>query len=153
MKIDFYLLRLEKMVFSFAMNGILSWWNYHMEVIVRIVTMVFCCAVLFSCASRQAVRNDSALEVKPTFSFSGNEGTSFHDAVVVTGAKTQKEGMEAEQHFISNLHGRRGLDWFLVGQTIIHEQNKIVDVVEIQISNSTDRKIFYFDATSFLLEN
>lgn len=109
--------------------------------------------VVVSCASHQAVRTDSALDVAPTFSFSENEGSSFHDAIIVSGVKTQRQGIEAEHQFISKLHGQRGEDWFLVGQTIIHEQNKIVDVVEIQISNSPDRKIFYFDATSFLMKN
>jgi hypothetical protein len=72
---------------------------------------------------------------------------------VVNGVKTQREGLFAEHQYITNLHGQRGQDWFLVGQTIIHDQNKIVDVVEIQLNKSADRKLFYFDATSFLLKN
>jgi hypothetical protein len=124
-----------------------------MEVIVRTIIAGFFCIAVFSCASRQPIRKGGALDVVPSCSFSENEGSSFHDAVIVSGVKNQREGMAAEHQFISKLHGQRGEDWFLVGQTIIHEQNKIVDVIEIQINNSPDRKIFYFDATSFLMKN
>jgi hypothetical protein len=111
------------------------------------------CAALYSCSPRQAVNSGGPMELASNISFSTDKGESFHDAVIVNGVKNQREGVAAEYRYISDLHGQRGEDWFLVGQTVIQNQDKLVDVVEIQLNNPVDRKIIYFDATAFLLKN
>lgn len=113
--------------------------------------LVLIAVVLYSCSPRQAINSNSIGDIASNCSFSTDKGESFHDAVVVNGVKSQREGLAAEYRYISDLHGRRGQDWFLVGQTVISDQKKVVDVVEIQLNSPADRRVIYFDATSFLL--
>ena len=117
----------------------------------KMFAVILVAAALYSCTPRQAINSDGIGEVATNCSFSSDKGESFHDAVVVNGATNQREGLAAEYRYISDIHGRRGLDWFLVGQTVISDRNKVVDVVEIQLNNPADRKVIYFDATSFLM--
>ena len=39
--------------------------------------------------------------------------------------------------------------WSIVGQTIIKENKKVFDVIEIRLGTDSDRRIYYFDVTSF----
>lgn len=113
-----------------------------------------CIMLLVSCSSRKITHNSSTLEVTPNIRFSeGKNGTSFNEAVIVHGANNQREGIAAEQHYISLQHGTRGRDWFLVSQTVIKDNNKVVDVVEIELGSPTDRRIYFFDATDFIFKN
>lgn len=118
----------------------------------KYMLLVICAVIMSSCTMRQAINVPGPVEVASA-TYSEDNGASFHDAVRVNGAKTQREGVAAEYRYISDLHGQRGQDWFLVGQTVIHNQDKLVDVVEIQLTAPEDRKVIYFDATAFLLKN
>jgi hypothetical protein len=100
--------------------------------------------LVLSCTPRRATIADSAVK------YSGGTGESFHDAVVITGAANKSSGVSGEYTYISKFHGRRGEGWQLVGQTVIHEKNKVVDVVEIQLGSVSDRRIYYFDVSDFL---
>lgn len=106
--------------------------------------------LLASCVSRNTVKLTKSPANPPGISYSGGSGESFHDAVEINGARDKSSGVSAEYNFISEKHGIRGTDWYLVGQTVIREKNKIVDVVEIQVQNTSDRRIFYFDVSGFL---
>lgn len=106
---------------------------------------------LISCSGKTALKSTSSSDAT-NISFSDHTGSSFNDAVVVKGVSNLKDGLAAEYHYISSLHGKRGDDWFLLGQTLIHEQNKLVDVIEIELKNSADRRIFFFDATSMVID-
>lgn len=116
------------------------------------ILFAICAVVVSSCTMRQAVRAADPVE-EASATFSVEKGTSFHEAVKVDGVKNQREGIAAEYRYISDLHGQRGQDWFLVGQTVIQHQTKLVDVVEIQLAASEIHEVIYFDATGFLLKN
>jgi hypothetical protein len=115
------------------------------------VTLFIVACALYSCSPRQAINSGSLSNIASTGTFSNNRGISFDDAVVVTGVTTQRDVMAAEYHYISSQRGLRGKDWFLVGQTIIADKSKVVDVVEIQLNSSSERQIIYFDATSIFI--
>lgn len=106
--------------------------------------------MLFGCSSNQSLRSGRYSDKPTSVSYSGGTGDSFHEAVKIRGARNQSDGVAAEYYFISKIHGMRGTDWFLVGQTVVREKNKIVDVVEIQLKSADDRRIYYFDASDFL---
>jgi hypothetical protein len=106
--------------------------------------------MLLGCSGSQSLRSGRYSEKPPAVSYSGGTGDSFHEAVKINGARNQSDGVAAEYYFITKIHGMRGTDWFLVGQTVVREKNKIVDVVEIQLKSADDRRIYYFDASDFL---
>ena len=118
----------------------------------KCLMLLVICVAFYSCTTRQTIDTGSTMEVASA-TFSNDKGESFNNAVVVGGVKNQREGVAAEYRYITDLHGQRGQDWFLVGQTVISNNNKIVDVVEIQLGDPMDRKLYFFDATAFLLKN
>lgn len=118
----------------------------------KVIFAVLCAIVLFSCSPRPVISSSSSV-VGPLASacnFSEDNGDSFKEAVMIGGVQTQRDGMAAEYHYISDRFGNRGSDWFLVGQTILSDQNRIIDVVEIQLKNPAERKLIYFDAGNFV---
>ena len=106
--------------------------------------------VMIGCSNRQSIKMGASSVKPPAVSFTGGTGESFREAVKINGARNQTDGVAAEYYYISNIHGARGSDWYLVGQTVVREKNKIVDVVEIQLSSASDRRIYYFDVSDFL---
>jgi hypothetical protein len=102
------------------------------------------------CISRNSVKLPENAAIPARITFSGGSGESFHDAVIILGARDKTEGVAAEYKYISDKYGRRGVEWLLVGQTVIREKNKIVDVIEIELNNSSERRIYYFDVGDFL---
>jgi hypothetical protein len=115
---------------------------------VILTTMIF--LFIFSCSNQQFFKTDQSLNSATSVNSSDKIGTSFTEAVVLADASSPSEGFAAEYKYISKLHGQRGQDWFLIGQTIIKENDKVVDVVEIKLNNSFDRRIFFFDASTFV---
>ena len=113
---------------------------------VRLILLLF--TLLIGCTPNSAVKSVSR-EPGKGITYSGGDGGSFQEAVTITGALNQGDGVAAEYHFISEKYGQRGTGWLLVGQTVIREKNKIVDVIEIQLGETADRRIFYFDVSDF----
>jgi len=117
----------------------------------RLVVVIGIFAFILGCTTRNEVRISKTPEHIPGISYSGGDGESFHEAIKINGARDKTTGVAAEYSYISTKYGARGTGWFLVGQTVIREKNKIVDVVEIQLGNNpSDRRIFYFDVSDFL---
>ncbi len=115
-----------------------------MKKIFLIALLIFC-----GCANRQTMKSEQNLAIPGRIQFSGGSGDSNEDAVVITGVHKQHEGLDAEYSYISQKHGIRNKDWRVVGQTIIKEKESIFDVIEIMLGSGSDRRIYYFDVTSF----
>ena len=108
------------------------------------------CILAAGCTVQRSVKG-TAKDAAAGVTYSGGTGESFQDAIIITGAKDKSAGVSAEYQYISDKHGMRGNGWLLVGQTVIREKNKIVDVIEIQLGDSSiDRRIYYFDVSDFL---
>jgi len=71
----------------------------------------------------------------------------FHKTVMIYNTLSPKELFNAEYRYISNLFGERGRDWFLMNQTLIEENDRIVDVVEIKGKRTFEQKVIFFDVT------
>ncbi len=115
-----------------------------MKKILLIVLLIF-----GGCANRQTMKSEQKQEIPGRIQFTGGSGDSFDDAVVITGVHKQHEGLDAEYSFISQKHGIKNKDWRVAGQTIIREKGAIFDVIEITLGSGSDRRIYYFDVTSF----
>ena len=64
------------------------------------------------------------------------------------------KGPEAEIVFSSRIRLARNLAGVpFPSRATQAERRKVVDVVEIQLANTVDRKVIYFDATAFLLDD
>jgi hypothetical protein len=79
--------------------------------------------------------------------YSGGNGESKDSAILIRGALRQSEGIEAEHYFLGRMFGEKGKAWDVQDQTIIREEKRIYDMVEIQLMPSLQKRIFYFDVS------
>lgn len=76
-----------------------------------------------------------------------NDSGPFRKSAVVYNALSPDELFTAEYDYISTRFGERGKDWFLMTQTILQENEKIIDVIEIHGNNPSDQRVIFFDVT------
>ena len=105
---------------------------------------------LFSCSPRPTITSRAVGQISSACTYSNDSGESFETPVRIAGIESPHEAMAAEYRYITNRFGTRGKDWYLMRQTLLTEGNKIVDVVEIQLHNSSQSRCVYFDASNFL---
>jgi hypothetical protein len=105
--------------------------------------------LMASCGARQGLGTGSmnAAEQTSRATFDGKSGKSFDEAVVISNARDQREGVNAEYRFISMMHGKKGRDWKLKGQTTARENDAVYDIVEIELLESGTTRYYYFDIT------
>ena len=106
--------------------------------------------VLVSCSPRPTISGSTVNQLSSSCTYSDASGESLATPVQITGIQSPTEALAAEYHFISNRYGTRGKDWFLLRQTLILEENRPVDVVEIQLNTPAQRLCVYFDADNLL---
>lgn len=110
-----------------------------------IIATVLC----VGCGGRMVEKQGGRQERTPTITYAGGNGDSFEEAVILRGVQNQSDGVAAEYTYITKLHGERGKGWFLVGQTIVRESTKILDVLEIRLDDPAHHLIYYFDVSDF----
>lgn len=102
--------------------------------------------VLVGCGGRTVVIKEQ--EKRPAnVRYGGGTGDTYEDAVVIKGAENQKQGVEAEYAFISEKHGKRGNDWEVVAQSLMKENGKAYDMIEIELRPQGGKRYYYFDLT------
>ena len=120
--------------------------------------------IIEGCSSSQHSRisNDQILEQRKkeyehvteligqgSIKFLGGNGSSMERAIVVDGAKGEREGVAAEYIYISNEKGVRNRDWKLTAQSELVENKKEYDYLNIQSLKDSSVTDFYFDITGF----
>lgn len=83
--------------------------------------------------------------------FEGGDGLSIEEAVRIVGARNTGEGIAAENIWIAERHGERGVDWNKILQAlpISEDRRKHYDKIEIEIIPTEERVSYFFDITSF----
>ena len=118
-------------------------------VLISIVSII----MVAGCVSRMTVKTGGEQQRAPKANFSDASGDSYEDAVVITGVEKESQGVAAEYSWISTKHGIKDKDWHIKGQTKIKENGKMFDMIEISLSSDSDRRIYYFDVSSFSWKN
>lgn len=80
--------------------------------------------------------------------YNDNIGDSLENAVVIHGASNSGEGIIAENQYLSEKFGQRGLDWNKKGQSLIDKEDKYYDIIDIELKDGTNKTV-YFDITEF----
>lgn len=124
-----------------------AWYNKEMVMAGRgvVIAGILLC---IGCGGRIGEKQGGRQEYTPTITYDGS-GDSYEEAVVIRGVQKPSDGVAAEYKYITNLHGERGKSWFLVGQTIVRENAKILDVLEIHLNDPSHHLIYYFDVSDF----
>ena len=117
-----------------------------------IICLAVLCMLAAGCVSKQTVRikvrESKELPRSKKVRYEGGTGESREQAVVIVGAKDIKEGVAAEYDFISENHGRKGKAWRIKGQSQAREEDKVYDMIEIELIESQKTHYYYFDITN-----
>ena len=75
-------------------------------------------------------------------------GDSLETAVVIHEASNSGEGIKAENRYLSEKFGQRGLDWEKKEQSLIGKEDRRYDKLDIELKDGTNKTV-YFDVTEF----
>lgn len=81
--------------------------------------------------------------------YSKGSGTSIKTAVVVSDVQTESDGITAEYEWLAGKFGARNKDWKLVTQSLVSEEGKHYDRMDIVIKKGKKERSVYFDITAF----
>ena len=85
--------------------------------------------------------------------FSGGNGETIEDAVIILGAKYPLEGIRAEKMYISKALLRlQNVDWEMKGQQLIEKNGCYFDRLAIIVYNLQEKQ-FYFDISDFFAKH
>lgn len=80
--------------------------------------------------------------------YSDNEGKSIEDAIIITEVNDHFEGIDAEYRYIEKTFGMRGVEWKLIKQELLNENQQVFDRITIQLTDQTEISL-YFNLTAF----
>lgn len=80
--------------------------------------------------------------------YSAHEGKSVEDAIIISHVNDHFEGINAEYLYIEQKFGKRGVDWQLIKQELLNENQKVYDRFIFQLSDQTVISL-YFNLTEF----
>jgi hypothetical protein len=115
----------------------------------RLLLFILIIIACMSCSNRQEVALRSQQKAPPQVVIYGGNGESVEQAVVISGIKNQAVGVDAEYDYISSKFGMKNKEWRLISQTIVQEQGKTFDLIELELTPSLEKKILYFDVSAF----
>lgn len=96
---------------------------------------------------RQIVKKD--IENLGGITFSKNKGTSVGDAIIIKGAEGEKDGIDSEYKYLEAQYGLRGIDWELTLQSLLKENGRDYDQMDIKLLNDGTEITVYFDISEF----
>ena len=75
--------------------------------------------------------------------FQGGDGRSIEDAVIILNARSTMEGIDAEMKFIASIHGEHGRDWLKRHQSLLENEGKEFDAIDIELRDGTELTYFF----------
>jgi hypothetical protein len=131
-----------------------------------IVTLSFLCSIVAACSTQlrrttAAAPDQRAVEDKRQYDkisklvdkdkirFSGGDGVSMENAIVIKGALNEAEGAAAENFFLINKIGEKEVDWKALSKTSPEAGGKVYDKLEILYVKKSSTAEYYFDVTEF----
>ena len=93
-------------------------------------------------------QNEYQKDLQERIVFEGGAGESPAAAVVIKGAKDIVVGIAAEYYYLEKKYGRQNVNWKLISQNLLHQQNKHFDLLIIQLGDGSQKEV-YFDITEF----
>ncbi|MFZ1322287.1 MAG: hypothetical protein WAT71_12095 [Ignavibacteria bacterium] len=79
--------------------------------------------------------------------FSNGDGLSFENAVKIQ-SQNSMQGISDEYLFINTFYGKREIDWFLEGQSLVSHNDINYDVLKIKLKDGKILDI-HFDISNF----
>jgi hypothetical protein len=85
---------------------------------------------------------------QPQITFKGGPGDTPETAVLISGATNSIEGIAAESDYLRQKFGRENRDWNLFCQSVLEQDGKFYDRLELDLKDGTKKTVF-FDISEF----
>lgn len=80
--------------------------------------------------------------------YSGGDGSTPEEAVVIEGASSHPAGIRAEKQYLARLFGKEGADWRLQGQSLFVGDGQVIDRLTVETA-SGESETLYFEISDF----
>ena len=80
--------------------------------------------------------------------YKGGDGSSKEKAIIILGANSEFEGVDAEYVWLEEKYGEENIEWEMIDQTLLDEGDKQFDLLKIKFSNGNTKE-FWFEITGF----
>ena len=80
--------------------------------------------------------------------YKGGDGLDSKEAIIITGAIDELEGIDAEYIWLEEKYGKQDIEWELLDQEFIDLDTIKYDLLKIKFQNG-EIKEFWFDITDF----
>lgn len=126
----------------------------------RLILFIYFVSTILTSCSFWKISQYSKVEYKTIqdkinnneITFSGGDGSSVENAIIISGVKNVEEIMISEQLFIMNKNGVMGSDWKAVFDGEITENGEKYDLIEINKLNENKIEQYYFDLSQLNLK-
>ncbi|UCG01964.1 MAG: hypothetical protein JSW11_20495 [Candidatus Heimdallarchaeota archaeon] len=81
-------------------------------------------------------------------SYSAHDGSTIENAIIISDVHDHFEGINAEYLYLENKFGKRGVEWQLLKQELLNENQNVYDRLIIQLSDKAVINV-YFNLTEF----
>ncbi len=82
-----------------------------------------------------------------TIRFEGGDGSSQASAILILGAKGERDGVDSEYQYLDLLYGPRPAGWTMVKQSLLEDADRSYDALEIERAGKS--RTVYFDITDY----
>ena len=79
--------------------------------------------------------------------YSGS-GETLEDPIIISDVESHFEAIAAEYEYLDKKYGKRGVDWRLVQQSLLGQEGKQIDQMEIEVTGKGEFT-YYFDITAY----
>ncbi len=93
--------------------------------------------------------NVQAKIAKHEIYYTGGDGLSIENPIIIMGDCTEEEAVIAEQAYLAAKIGVKGLDWQFCGQSLLQQNGKWYDLFEISLLKENKNEGYYFDISNY----
>ena len=79
--------------------------------------------------------------------FEGGDGATKKTAIIILGAKGERDGVDSEYQYLDLLYGPRPDGWTMIQQSLLGDMDQNYDALEIERDGK--RQTVYFDITAY----
>jgi len=110
----------------------------------KIIPLAFIALV---CLSNFAYGEGISFHQSCTVAEENRDGSSIGQAIIIKYIGDYSKSIGQEYEYLSGKFGARGKDWKLIKQSLLHENGRSYDKMDIQLMPSGEEKTLYFDIT------
>lgn len=104
---------------------------------------------VFYCSAQTVNAKESQKVDLSSVVYNGGDGKTLANAIVITNAGNESNGIAAEYAFIGAIYGDKFVNWKPAGQSTITQNDKKFDLVTIELIQKKQTVSYYFDITDF----